>query len=95
MSRDVTGPLLALSPERTASERRRAEERAAGDRLWRRRVWRLAGRCGAVYLVGLVIAYGSLALTGDGAEVAFWGGLLVGNSAILAFLLTMWSWEVL
>lgn len=82
--------LLVLPPERLAAELRRARAVEAGEREWRRGAQRLAACCAALYGVGLLIAASSLHLTGDAAQIALWGGLLVGNVGILVYCMVMW-----
>jgi lipid-A-disaccharide synthase-like uncharacterized protein len=84
-------PRLVLSPERLAAELRRARAVEEGERVWRRGARLLAVYCGLLYGVGLVIAWGSLHLTGDAAPVAFWGGMLIGNASVLVYCMVMWA----
>ena len=86
-------PRLVISAERIAAELRRAQEIEEGDRVWRRRAHRLAAYCGLLYLLGLFVAWTSLHLTGDMAQIAFWGGMLIGNTSILVYCLVMWVRE--
>jgi hypothetical protein len=86
-------PRLVLSAERIATELRRAREIEEGDRLWRRGARRLAAYCGLVYAVGLCVAWSSLHLTGDVAQMAFWGGMLIGNASVLLYCMVMWARE--
>ena len=85
--------LLTLSDERIAAELRRVQELAEGYAVWRREWWRFAARCAVPYAAGVVIAFASLGLVGDAAQIALWGGLLIGNSAILVFWITLWARE--
>lgn len=89
--------LLALSEDRIARDLRHYEEIRVYEerwhREWRRRfVWLLV-RCGAVYGVGGVLAWGSMAMTGDWAPIAFWGGLLLSNLGPAAFGYAFWMRE--
>ena len=86
-------PQLAISPERIAAELRRAQAIEEGDRVWRRGARRLAAYCGLIYASGLFITWTSLNLTGDWAQIAFWGGMLIGNASILVYCLVMWARE--
>ena len=87
--------LLTLSADRIAAEQRRIEAVVAGHALWRRDLWRFAARCAAGYAAGLVIAFTSLALEGDLAPIALWGGLLLGNGSVFGFFLTLWHREII
>ena len=89
----VASHRLVLSPERIAAEQRRAQEIEEGDRAWRRAAHRLAAYCSVVYAVGLFVAWTSLGLIGAMAQVAFWGGMLIGNSSILIYCMVMWARE--
>jgi hypothetical protein len=82
-----------LSPERVAAELRRAQAVEEGDRLWRRSARRLAACCGVLYALGLFIAWASFHLIGDMAQIAFWGGMLIGNASVLVYCLVMWARE--
>ena len=86
-------PRLVISPERVAAELSRAQAIEEGDRAWRRGAHRLAAYCGLLYAFGLFIAWTSLNLTGDWAQIAFWGGMLIGNASILVYCLVMWVRE--
>ena len=87
------GPLVVIPPERVAAELRRAVEIELGERQWRRGARRLAMFCGLTYAAGFGLAWSSLHLTGDTAQAALWGGLLLGNSGWLVYLLVMWARE--
>ena len=90
-------PLLALPADRIAYETRHAEEIAAAEALWfrewSRRVFWLVVRCAATYVAGGVLAWSSFALTGDVAQIALWGGLLLSNAGPLAFGYAFWMRE--
>jgi len=89
--------LLALSEDRIARELRHHEEVRTYEQRWRRE-WRrrflwLLVRCGALYSVGGVLAWGSMGMTGDIAPIAFWGGLLLSNAGPAAFAYAFWMRE--
>ena len=90
-------PLLALPADRVAQETRHADEIAAAEavwlREWSRRVFWLVIRSAAVYVAGGVLAWSSFALTGDAAQMALWGGLLLSNAGPLAFGYAFWMRE--
>lgn len=86
-------PRLMIPPERLAAELKRARAVEEGERLWRRGARRLALYCGLLYVVGLWIAWSSLHLVGDMAQIAFWGGMLVGNASVLIYCMVMWVRE--
>jgi hypothetical protein len=89
--------LLALPADRIARETHHAEVIATAEarwlRAWRRRVFWLAMRCSATYFAGGMLAWGSFALTGDVAQMALWGGLLLSNTGPLAFGYAFWMRE--
>lgn len=89
--------LLALPAERIAQESRHAARTAAAEaawlRAWRRRVFWLVVRCGATYVAGGVLAWSSFGLTGDVAQMALWGGLLLSNAGPMAFGYEFWMRE--
>jgi hypothetical protein len=89
--------LLALSEARIAQEVRHYEEVRAAEavwqRAWRRRVLWLTLRCAFTYLLGGVLAWGSLAMSGDVAQIAFWGGLLLSNAGPMVFGYAFWMRE--
>ena len=89
--------LLALPEERIARDLRHYEEIQVHEQRWRR-AWRrrfawLVVRCGALYGIGGVLAWGSMAMTGDWAPIAFWGGLLLSNVGPAAFGYAFWMRE--
>ncbi len=89
--------LLALSEERIARDVRHYAEiqlyEQRWHREWRRRfVWLLV-RCGVLYGIGAVLASGSMALTGDWAPMALWGGMLLSNAGPAAFGYAFWMRE--
>lgn len=90
-------PLLALSEDRVARELRHYEQvhayEARWHSEWRRRFAWLLVRCGVLYGVGGLLAWGSMALTGDIAPIAFWGGLLLSNAGPAAFGYAFWMRE--
>jgi hypothetical protein len=63
------------------------------DREWRSATRRLAWRCGLVYGAGTFLAFASMGLTGDLAQVALWSGFLLGNGSWFVWLLIMWARE--
>jgi hypothetical protein len=85
--------LLVLSDERAAAELRQAQEQAAAARAWQRATRKLILRCGLVYAAGTFLGFSSMGLTGDLAQVALWGGFLLGNGAWFTFLIAMWVRE--
>lgn len=89
--------LLALSDARIAGELRHYEEVNAAEAVWRgawrRRVLWLTVRCALTYVLGGVLAWGSLAMSGDVAQIAFWGGLLLSNAGPMAFGYAFWMRE--
>ena len=89
--------LLVLPAARVAQEARHAEQVALAEaewyQGWRWRVLRLAVRLGATYVAGGVLAWGSFALTGDIAQIALWGGLLLSNAGPLVFGYAFWMRE--
>jgi hypothetical protein len=89
--------LLVLSEDRIAREIERWQQINADEerwyRAWRHRCLRLGLRCGATYVAGGVLAWGSLAMTGDSAQIAFWGGLLLSNVGPFAFGYAFWMRE--
>lgn len=89
--------LLALSEERIGRDVQHYAELEAAERSWRR-AWRwrlcwLGARCAVTYVVGGLLAWGSLGLTGDIAQIAFWGGLLVSNAGPMLFAYEFWMRE--
>ncbi len=89
--------LLVLSEDRIAREVERWQQINADEERWRR-AWRwrcllLGLRCGATYIAGGVLAWGSLGMTGDWAQIAFWGGLLLSNAGPVAFGYAFWMRE--
>ena len=87
--------LLTLPHDRVAIEQRQIEAIVAGHALWRRGLWRFAVRCATGYAAGLVIAFTSLALEGNLAPIALWGGLLLGNGSVFGFFLTLCAREII
>jgi len=89
--------LLILSDARVAEEIRRAQEGAAAEANWyrarRRRLGWLALRAGSTYVAGGLLAWSSFGLTGDAAQIALWGGLLLSNGLPLAFGYDFWMRE--
>lgn len=89
--------LLVLSNERIAQETRRWERINADEerwyKAWRRRVVWLGVRCGLTYVAGGLLAWGSLAMPGEGAQIALWGGLLLSNVGPFAFGYAFWMRE--
>jgi hypothetical protein len=89
--------LLLLSDARVAQETRHAEAVTAAEAEWRRgwrwRVLWVAMQGGATYVAGGVLAWASFALTGDTAQIALWGGLLLSNAGPLAFGYAFWMRE--
>ncbi|OLC85794.1 MAG: hypothetical protein DMD38_05510 [Gemmatimonadetes bacterium] len=89
--------LLVLSEARIAQEIRQAEEvmvaAAQWRRAWRRRVFFLTLRCAAIYAVGGALAWASLGLTGDAAQIALWSGLLLSNAGPALFAYAFWMRE--
>jgi len=89
--------LLVLPDARIAQETRHAAEVAAAEvawyRGWRRRVLWLALRCGATYVAGGLLVAGGFALTGDVAEIALWGGLLLSNAGPPTLAYAFWMRE--
>ena len=89
--------LLLLSDARVAQETRLAQVVAAAEaewlRGWRWRVFWVGMKGGAIYIAGGVLAFASLALTGDTALIALWGGLLLSNAGPLAFGYAFWMRE--
>ena len=89
--------LLVLSAARVAQEIRHAEEVAAVEASWyrarRQRVYGLALRAASTYVAGGIIAWGSLALTGEAAQLALWVGLLLNNAGPLVFGYAFWIRE--
>ena len=89
--------LLSLSEDRIARESERWKQINADEerwhRAWRRRCVLLGLRCGATYIAGGVLAWGSLGMTGDWAQIAFWGGLLLSNAGPAAFGYAFWMRE--
>src|SRR5205814_2916904 len=65
--------LLSLSEDRIAREIERWQQINADEerwrRAWRRRCLLLGLRCGATYIAGGVLAWGSLGMTGDWAQI--------------------------
>lgn len=53
----------------------------------------VATKGGATYVAGGVLAFASLALTGDSAQIALWGGLLLSNAGPLALGYAFWMRE--
>jgi len=96
-SERLMSTLLALSEDRVARELRHHEEIRTYEQRWRRD-WRrrflwLLVRCGVLYGVGGVLAWGSMGMTGDIAPIAFWGGLLLSNAGPAAFAYAFWMRE--
>ena len=89
--------MLVLSGARVAQETRHAEAVATAEadwhRGWRRRLFWVAIKGGATYVAGGVLAFASLALSGDTAQIALWGGLLLSNAGPLAFGYAFWMRE--
>ena len=90
-------PLLVLPEDRITQEVRRWGEVAAAEeswyRAWRRRFVLLLLRCAVVYIAGGVLAWAGLALVGDQAQMALWGGLLLSNLGPLALGYAFWMRE--
>jgi len=89
--------LLALSAERIAREIHHYDQIDAEERAWRK-AWRwrvvwLGVRCALTYLIGGMLTWGSLGLTGDIAQLAFWGGLLLSNAGPVIFGYAFWMRE--
>ena len=89
--------LLAISEERLARERRHYDEVEMYEQRWHREwrhrfIWLLL-RCGAIYGLGGLLAWGSMAMSGDWAPIAFWGGLLLSNGGPAAFGYAFWMRE--
>jgi hypothetical protein len=53
----------------------------------------LVAKAGATYILGGILAWGSFALTGDAAQIALWGGLLLSNAGPLCFGYAFWMRE--
>jgi len=89
--------LLVLSSARVAQEARHAGAVAVAEAEWRRgwrwRLFWLAMKGGTTYVAGGVLAFASLALTGDAAQIALWGGLLLSNAGPLVFGYAFWMRE--
>lgn len=89
--------LLTLPDDRISAEVRRWEEIEAGEARWqrdfRRRLAWLILRCGVLYVAGGVIAWGSFTLTGDWAQIALWGGMLLSNAGPACFGYAFWMRE--
>lgn len=89
--------LLVLPEERIAQEIRRSNEVATDEHAryvgWRQRVLMAVLWCGTVYVAGLVLAWASLALGGDNAQMALWGGLLLSNAGPLVIGYVFWMRE--
>jgi len=89
--------LIALSEDRIAQDLRHYEQVKTDDerwyRNWRRRFLWLLVRCGLLYGIGGVFAWGSMAMSGDIAPIAFWGGLLLSNAGPAAFGYAFWMRE--
>ena len=89
--------LLSLSGDRIAQETRYYERIAALERAWRRawhrRVFWLGVRCTITYVLGGVLAWGSLGLTGDVQQIVMWGGLLLSNAGPMMFAYAFWMRE--
>ena len=89
--------LLLLSDARVAQETRHAEAVAVAETAWRRgwrwRVLWVATKGAATYVAGGVLAFASLGLTGDSAQIALWGGLVLSNAGPLAFGYSFWMRE--
>ena len=91
------GALLILPADRVADEVRRWKEIEAGEAAWRRAFRRrlawLILRAGVLYVAGGVIAWGSFTLTGDWAQIALWGGMLLSNVGPMVFGYAFWMRE--
>jgi hypothetical protein len=89
--------LFTLSEERVAEEQRRYEEirwqEERWRREWRRRFTWLVVRCSVVYGIGGVLSWGSMAMVGDSAPIAFWGGLLLSSAGPAGFGYAFWMRE--
>lgn len=89
--------LLVLPEERIAQEVRYWQDVAAEEarwyRGWRRRILWLVLQCFCIYSIGLITAWSSLALTGDWAGIALWGGLLLGNAGPMVLGYGFWMRE--
>src|SRR6266700_3300001 len=59
----------------------------------RERVCWLVLRAASIYVAGGLLAWSSFALTGDAAQIALWGGLLLNNAGPLAFGYDFWIRE--
>lgn len=84
-------PLLVLTEQRIAAELRHAEEAAQVGLTWRRRVRRFVALCLMAYVVGVLLYFASMGLTGDAADIALWSGLLLCEGALAVFLLGFWA----
>ena len=89
--------LLHLSEERIAYEVRRWQEINADEERWLRALYRrilgVVLRCGVTYVLGGVLAWGSMTMEGETAQIALWGGLLLSNAGPLAFGYAFWMRE--
>ncbi|MGH7522032.1 MAG: hypothetical protein ACREMI_12235 [Gemmatimonadales bacterium] len=89
--------LLVLSEDRIAREVERWRQIDAGEARWhrelRRRQLLLGLRGAATYVLGGLLAWGSLGMTGEWAQIAFWGGLLLSNAGPVAFGYAFWMRE--
>ncbi len=89
--------LLVLSDARVAEEIRHAEDVVAAEANWyrarRERVCWLMLRAASIYVAGGLLAWSSFALTGDAAQIALWGGLLLNNAGPLVFGYDFWMRE--
>ena len=89
--------LLVLSEERIAREVARWRQIDADEARWHRKLRRrqllLGLRCGATYVMGAVLTWGSLGMTGEWAQIALWGGMLLSNAGPLAFGYAFWMRE--
>ena len=89
--------LLVLSDARVAEEIRHAQEIAAAETSWyrarRQRAYWLVVRAASTYVAGGLLAWSSFGLTGDAAQIALWGGLLLNNAGPVAFGYAFWMRE--
>ena len=87
-------PLLQLPPERKAAELAQANAVEQQQRAWQRQGRLMAIPWTLVSIAGLVIAWSSLHVYGDNAQILFWGGTLIGNAAILGYCFMLWRREL-
>lgn len=81
-------PLLELTAERMAHELRAASEVAAWARAERRRWFHVVGRAVALWCVGAFLVAWSVHTDQPAVgQLAFWGGVLLGNVGPYSLLL--------